>query len=175
MKNAPFTIAAILALAVAVVANADQPLMAPQRYTEYSPSKRFCVTSDPKGITFAHRPDQPATAIWTIPQWFRVLWLSDNPEILLTGYDGANLVPLEHPEDTVVLTFWRHGKEFRTFKVSDVLHATRHLRRTASHYTWGHYGEFDADGHFRLTTVEDEELVFDPEKGALIERHRSVG
>jgi hypothetical protein len=85
------------------------------------------------------------------------------------------LIPLDHPDDTEILTFWRHGKALRRFKVRDILHDTHHLQRTSSHYTWGHYEGFDSSGRFRLTTVEDEELVFDPEKGALVERHRTNG
>jgi hypothetical protein len=59
-----------------------------------------------------------------------------------------------------VLAFWRQGKLVRSYKLSELVdvHA---LRRTASHFYWGDYQGFDAEGRFRVATAEGKVLLFD--------------
>jgi hypothetical protein len=132
------------------------------------------VTSDPHQGTFAHKPGNSGSRLapWKIPSWFRVLFPSDDPAVLVTGYDGGNLVSARSPGTITIVTFWRHGKIVRSYKLSEIVHDLRALRPTVSHLYWGDYDGFDADGNFRLTTVEGYVLVFDPTKGSLLSRSR---
>jgi hypothetical protein len=168
--------AVVLLVTVAALgtARADEPLRPPNRYTVCSPSKQFCVTSDPRQGTFAHTPDRPGVdeARWRIPRWFRVLYASDDPDLLVTGYDGSNLVPVEAPATVEILAFWRHGKLVRAYKLAELVDVRR-LRPTASHFYWGDYQGFDADGLFRLATVEGKVLVFAPTTGKLVRERRA--
>lgn len=164
----------LLTLAVPLSAVADAPLRPPHRYTQCSPSGQFCVTSDPRSGTFAHRAGEDGEPLWSIPKWFRVLYLADDPDLLVTGFDGQNLVPLDAPGDIEVLTFWCRGKVVRNYELSELVADLGRLQRTASHYHWGNYLGFDSDGNFRVTTVQDQTLVFDPGSGALVERLRGV-
>ena len=169
---------ALLAVAVttasfspaAAPARADAPLPPPERSTLCSPSRLFCVTTDPSEGTWAHHPGRGlrTEALWSVPRWFRRLWLADDPELLVTGYDGGELVPLRSPGATEVLTFWRHGRPLRVWRLAELIDDLGRLDRTASHYRWGGYLGFDAEGRFRVRTVEGQELVFDPATGTIV-------
>ena len=169
-------VALLLAAAALGTARADEPLPPPHRYTACSPSKRFCVTSDPQQGTFAHSPDRPGVdgARWRIPRWFRVLYASDDPDLLVTGHDGISLVSAEAPAAVEILDFWRRGKLVRTYKLGELVDV-RSLRPTASHLYWGDYQGFDTDGLFRVSTVEGKVLVFAPTTGKLVRQQRATG
>jgi hypothetical protein len=160
----------VAAVAGPAASRADAPLQPPHRYTLCSPSKRFCVTSDPAAGTFAHAPGKPDEPLWSIPRWFRVVYLADDPEVLVTGYDGVNLVPRRSPGTVELLTFWHRGKAVRAYRLDELVTDLRRLQKTASHYNWGRYLGFDSDGNFRLTTVEGFTLIFDPRQAKLIRR-----
>lgn len=168
-------ILSLLALAVPRPVAADAPLRPPHRYTQCSPSGQFCVTSDPQSGTFVHRAGEDEKRLWSIPGWFRVLYLADDPDLLVTGYDGRNLVPLDMPGEIEVLTFWNRGKVVCAYKLSELVADLGRLQRTASHYHWGSYLGFDGDGNFRVATVQNQTLVFDAARGVLVERLRGGG
>ena len=152
----------------------DAPLPGPVRHTVCAPSNAFCVTSDPESGTFAHAPDASIeNRSWSMEGWFRVIYVSDDPEILVTGFDGVNLVPLEAPGEVEILHFWRNGKLVRSYTLDQLVRNLRSLKRTVSHYHWGNYLGFDKDGKFRLRTAEEWILVFDARTGALVKRLRS--
>lgn len=167
-------IVSVLTLAVPLPGAADAPLRPPHRFTQCSPSGQFCVTSDPQSGTFVHRAGEDGKPLWSIPKWFRVLYLADDPDLLVTGYDGQNLVPLDAPGDIEVLTFWNRGNVIRSYELSELVADLGRLQRTASHYHWGNYLGFDTDGNFRVATVQGETLVFDPAKGVLVDRSRGI-
>lgn len=174
------TTASALVLLWAVVVSppalADAPLRPPFRHTECSPSKRACVTSDPTQGTFAHAPGHPdkASALWTIPRWFRVLHPTDDADVVVTGYDGLSLAPLESPMSIEVVSFWRRGVLTRSYKLSEVLSDQRALRRTDSHYEWGSYRGIDSAGRLRISIIDGTVLVFDPATAAVLRRERPV-
>jgi hypothetical protein len=126
----PFGVLLLAAGFLLGIARADEPLQPPHRFTVCSASKRSCVTSDPEQGTFAHTPDRPSidSALWKIPQWFRVLYASDNPDLVVTGFDGMNLVSADSPGAVQVLAFWRRGKLVRAYKLSSAYFAP--LRHT---------------------------------------------
>lgn len=160
-----------------LVALADEPLRPPHRHTTCSPSGEACVTSDPEAGTFGHPPgtSDPGAAPWILPSWFRVAYIANDGDHLVTGYDGRNLVPLENPEEIEILSFWRSGEPLRSYRLFDLIASKKALRRTASHYHWGRYEGFDEDGNFRLSTVEGVVLVFSPKTGEILRRERSAG
>ena len=145
---------------------ADAPLRAPSPITVYSASRTFCVVSDPKSGTKAYRvrADGSREPLWSMPGWFRVLFLADDGRHAVTGYDGA-LLPLDYSPDDSLLTFWRGGSRIRAIPVSGLVKDLRKLQRTSSHYRWGSYVGFDAAGNFVVSTVEREKVVFDVTTG----------
>ena len=157
---------------------ADEPLPPPHRHTTCSPSGEACVTSDPKEGTFSHPPGaaDSSAALWTLPGWYRVAYLADDGDHLVTGYNGNNLVPLGDSEGIEILTFWRRGQSLQSYRLSDLIASKKALRRTPSHYHWGGYEGFDADGNFRLSTVEGVVFVFHPRTGKILRKFpRALG
>jgi hypothetical protein len=160
----------LLGLAVSLLpAAADEPLRPPHRYTECSPAKTVCLTTDPEDGTTVHRAEAPDRPLWRVTEWFRVAYVSDDGKHLVTGYGGMNLVPIEHPERTTVLTFWHEGEEGKSYTLADLGYERGDLQRTASHFHWGGYRGFDPDGRFRLEMVDGLTILFDVESGERIE------
>lgn len=155
--------------------SADEPLPPPHRYTKCSASGVFCVTSDPSGGTSAHTSAEPEIHLWQVPAWFRVAYLHDDGEHLVTGFDGMNLVPVDDPERAQILEFWHRGKLLELYTLGDLGYRREDLRRTVSHYVWGDYVGFDADGHFGLRMLDGASLVFDVASGKLLQRVKQKG
>src|SRR6266496_3050086 len=148
------------------IALADAPLRAPSPMTVCSSSKVFCLLTDQKTGTHAYRarPDGTRQSLWSMPGWYRVIFLADDGRHAVTGYDGA-LLPLDYSPNESLLTFWRDGSRIRTIPVSGLVKDLKKLQRTSSHYRWGSYVGFDAAGNFVVSTVEREKVLFDVTTG----------
>lgn len=111
----------------------------------------MCATSDPERGTFVHPAGEidESDALWKLPRWYRVVFVSDDGMHLITGYDGINLVPRERPSETVVVEFWKRGSLLKSYSLGDLGYSRGRLRKTASHYHWGGYLGIGEDGLFR--------------------------
>jgi hypothetical protein len=145
---------------------ADAPLRAPSPVTVCSASKVYCLITDPKTGTHAYRVrlDGSRQSLWSMPRWYRIIFLADDGRHAVTGYDGV-LLPLDYSPDESLLTFWRNGSRIRAIPVSGLVKDLRKLQRTSSHYRWGSYVGFDAAGKFVVSTVERKSVVFDVTTG----------
>ena len=150
--------------------SADAPLPPPARYTKCSASGAFCLTSDPNDGTSIHQRGEPERALWTLPEWYRVAFVADDGEHLVTGFDGANLVPVDPPEETVIVRFWQRGRLLQSHTLRALGYGRDALRRTVSHSAWGSYAGFDSSERFRLVMVDGTALVFDVTSGELAQR-----
>jgi hypothetical protein len=101
--------------------------------------------------------------------WFRLAALSDDGEILVAGYDGMNLLPLDYSPDLVVLTFYRRGAFIAEVTLDQVIDDFAALERTVSHYNWGYYLGFDQAGRYVIETVEGRRIAFDAATGVMVE------
>jgi hypothetical protein len=99
-----------------------------------------------------------------MPGGFRVAFVSDDGQHVVTGYDGV-LLPLTYSRDLPIITFWREGAVVRRVPLSEVIRDLRKLQRTASHYRWGEYLGFNASGHFVVKTVDRGSVAFDVATG----------
>lgn len=81
--------------------------------------------------------------LWKIPGWHRWLFVSDDGESVVVGYDGMNLVPLDVTLDEPVLFFYHRGNLVRTVTLKDFYRSKSQLRRTVSHFAWGHVPGFN--------------------------------
>jgi hypothetical protein len=154
-----------------VIGLADAPLRPPSPVTVCSNSKIFCLLTDPKTGTHAYRvrPDGSRQPLWSMPGWYRVIFLADDGRHAVTGYDGA-LLPLDYSPDEPLLTFWRDGSRIRAIPVSGLVKDLRKLQRTSSHYRWGSYVGFNAAGNLVVSTVERESVAFDVTTGKEVGR-----
>jgi hypothetical protein len=103
--------------------------------------------------------------IWTMPGWYSVAWLSDDGDYLVTGYPGNNLLELDHKPNEVMLSFYRRGVAVGTIRLDAILENQARMRKSVSHYGWGHFLGFVAPHQFAVTTIEDRELVYDVTTG----------
>lgn len=173
---AAIAIAILSSVAMARRVAADAPLRPPERHSVCSRSGAVCATSDPKLGTWVHPADakERSSALWTIPGWYRALWVTDDGGRLITGYDGLNLVPQAEPSATTILTFWESGRLLKAYTLADLGYSPSSLEKTASHYHWGNYAGVGDDGKFRLTMLDGVSLVFEPETGSLIRREHAT-
>jgi len=161
-----FTLSLLLA---PELARSDAPLPVAEKYTKCSASGKLCFTSDPDGgFTWGHPQGKPEPPTWVLPGWFRVAFLADDGEHLVTGYDGGNLVPREVPETITVVSFWYQRRLLKSYTLDDLGYTKSKLQETASHYAWGSYEGFGADGRFRLRMIDDKVLAFDVATGELV-------
>ncbi|MCP5520186.1 MAG: hypothetical protein H7A46_01400 [Verrucomicrobiales bacterium] len=126
----------LMFLCCASAIRADEPLAPPSRYEVKSSSHKFVATIDPKsGVRVSAAGS--SQALWTSTNWFRVAFLADDGEHLVTGYDGMNLIPQDYTKDLVLISFWRRDKKIRDVTVGELFPDARILQKTVSHYNWG--------------------------------------
>jgi hypothetical protein len=160
-----------LALIVALVsvATGDTPLPPLSKVTVNSPSGRIRAISDPKAGTCVEDTTLHKV-LWSLPDWHRSLFVSDDGKHLVTQYDGLNLIPTDFTDDLVLLTFWREGRKRRDVKVRDFVPDRHILKHTASHYHWGRVHGIDAQGHLKVERADGKIFFFDLTTGNKINR-----
>lgn len=112
-------------------------------------------------IVFRAAKGKKPERVWAMPGWQTTAWLSDDGDYLVVGYAGVNLLELDHKPDEVMLSFFRRGTLVGTVRLTDIIENQAHMRRSVSHYGWGHYLGFVGLHQFAVTTIEDRELVYD--------------
>jgi hypothetical protein len=162
------SLAALLLLAPAG-ASADEPLAKPWPKTVCSANRAYCAVMDPERWTTEVRIGEAGQVLWSMADWFRLAALSDDGEILVAGYDGMNLLPLDYRRDLVILTFYRRGTTVAEITLDEVIEDFGALGRTVSHYNWGHYLGFDEAGRYVIETVEGRRIAFDVTTGRAVD------
>lgn len=150
---------------------ADTPLPPPRAKEVWSPNKRFCAAMNPESMTtvvYQVAENGRRKKTWTMKGWFRVAHLADDGEHLIVGHDGINLLPTNVTKDEPMIRFFRRGKLLNTVTLGELLMDQSHLKRTASHYLWGHYLGLDEKGRYLVETVEGKKLAFDVTKGKAV-------
>jgi hypothetical protein len=167
--RAPLGFVAFALLAAATVAvRADTPLPPPAQHEAVSADGAFVAVTVPRTATttvYAVGRDGKRERRWEMYGWFRALYVAPGGEVLVAGYDGLNLLPLECPDDQILLRFFRRGEQVATATLADLLPDRAVLRRTASHLLWREGEGFDAEGHFSVVTVDGVRHLFDPATG----------
>jgi len=167
MKRA-FLIIAIQALVLlgGIAAQADEPLPPPSTHSVVSQNSAFVAISDPEKGT---RVLDNATRreLWSMPGWFRWLFVADDGVHVVTGYDGMNLIPPDAADDLVLLTFWENGKAIRRVPLKEIVSSRSILTRTVSHYHWGTIEGINAAGFLVVNRSDGRRLLFDVTTGTM--------
>jgi hypothetical protein len=115
---------------------ADEPLAPPEVLTVCSLTKQFCAVSDPTESITRFSSQRSHKTLWSIPGWHPWLFVSDDGESVVVGYDGMNLVPVDVALTEPVLFFYLRGTLVRTVTLGELYQRKSQLRRTVSHYAW---------------------------------------
>jgi hypothetical protein len=133
MKTVAWILASVWVFAVGA-SLADEPPRAPAFKTICSTNGKYCAVMDPTGrTTSVRRMDGDGGQIWSMEGWFRVAALANDGDVLATGYDGVNLLPLDYSPDLKILTFFRRGVFVNSVTLKEVIGNPSVLKRTASH------------------------------------------
>ncbi|MBX9686988.1 MAG: hypothetical protein K2X27_09815 [Candidatus Obscuribacterales bacterium] len=154
-----------------IPACADSPLPPPSYETVFSANKKYCISTDPdKKISEVSIVDKSGnkSKFWSMPGYFRNLFLANDGEHLVIGYDGQNLLPLNYKSSLPMLTFVHKGKNIKTVLLKELIPDSSKLEKTASHWHWGDYSGFDSSGNFQIETVDHRKLKYDPATGKIL-------
>lgn len=165
MKNIrPTIVIFALAMFAVVAAQADTPLPTPSAHEAISKNSAFVAISSPTNGT---RVLNKATKqeLWSMAGWFRWLFVSNDGNHVVTGYDGMNLIPIDYTDDLVLLTFWDKGREIRKVTLKEIVPSKAILTRTVSHYHWGTIVEINESGSLAVNRSDGKTLLFDVTTG----------
>jgi len=156
----------VMALATAFAAPlaGDEPLPKPERKVYRSPSGNFLAVSDPTTrVTTVFAAADRRRALWTLPGWHGVVYISDDGA-LIVGYYGSNLLARDYLPSEALLSFY-HGsaKPVKVVAIQDLV-GPKDLRATVSHYSWGAFLGIDK-GRFLLEVNGGRRIAFNPATG----------
>lgn len=157
-----------LLLACAGDTRADTPLPPPAPHEVASPDGSHIAVSVPRTLTttiYSVGEDRLRRPRWAMYGWFRSLHVHDDGEHVVTGPDGLNLLPLDVPDDAILLRFFRRGEQVAVVTLADLVPNRAALKRTASHWLWREGEGLDAAGRFVVVTADGVRHVFDPTTG----------
>jgi hypothetical protein len=157
---------ALIAVFLAGPALADTPPLPPKKLIACSPARTLCATSDPATNVTLVSPQASGQKPWPIPGWHRWLFLSDDGESVVVGYDGMNLVPLDVTLNEPVLFFYNSGRLVRTIKLDQLYRSKSQLRRTVSHFAWVYSIGFNSSNQLVVELVNGKKVAFAPKSGA---------
>lgn len=149
----------LIILLLCAPAVADAPLPPPAAREVASQNGEIVVVSKPSGGTqvldVANRRE-----LWSMPRWFRWLFVSNDGTCVATGYDGLNLIPQNYSDKLVLVRFWKRGRKVGEVLMKDVYSDSAEPRRTTSHYYWGTIKGFSEEGTFKVERVDGKLLTF---------------
>jgi hypothetical protein len=150
---------------------ADEPMPPPARTTTCSPSKTYCAVSDPASAKTTVSKRGAKQTLWTIDGWHRWIFVSDDGESIVVGYEGMNLVPRDVRMDEPVLRFYHRAKLVRSVRLRDLYRSKAQMQPTVSNYAWGYITGFNRANQLILELVDGKRIAYDPKTGA-VERMR---
>jgi len=154
----------VLAIFAAKVVYADTPLPPPATHKAVSHNQAFTVVSSPKkGTWVLHNATN--RKLWSMVGWYRLIFVSNDGDYVVTGYDGLNLIPLDCNDDLVLFTFWKRGKEIRKVTLKEIVPNKSILLHTASHYLWGGIGGINNKGELLVKRRDGKIFLFDVSTG----------
>lgn len=169
------------------LAFADVPPPVPEAKAVCSLNGFFCALMDPNHnltTVVRRRAGGVAEPLWSMSGWFRVAYISNDGEYLVTGFDGGSLLPPNYKRSQVMLSFYDRGKLIRQVRLNEILsdfgklekvvsHDTalamaRGGSQTDSHYRWGNYLGLNSNDHLTVELVDKKWLMFDVKSGKII-------
>jgi hypothetical protein len=153
-------------LVLSDICRADSPLPAPTRRVVLSPNGAISAISDPGVRTTVFQDTATGKTLWQLPSWERSLFIANDGKHAVVGFGGLNLIPQNNPEQVVLFTFWREGRKIREVTAKDFVANKSPLKKTVSHYHWGHIEGIDAEGKLVVRDAGGKSFRYNMETGA---------
>ena len=147
-------------------AQADAPLPPPAVHRVTSLNGQFMAISDPATGTSVVKTSS-GERLWSLPGWFRSIYISDSGRHLAIEYGGLNLVPLDSTNSLEILSFWDSGKKVRSVSLGEIVPDRSILKRTVSHYAWRTSIGVNHRDELVVSRIDGREFRFDMATGAL--------
>jgi hypothetical protein len=165
--------AILCSLLASTSTRADRPPRAPSRVE--SANGQFFAELDAAGrrITVFRRPAPHKVELWTMPGYHSVVFLSDQPDYLVTGHVQGCFINATHRADTEVLAFYRQNVLVRSVRLNELVRPAE-LRKDGSRYRWCEQMAFIAPTRFRVLTSGRRQYVFDVTTGNILEASNAV-
>lgn len=155
----------LIALTILSSAQADAPSAQPVKISTKSSDGRIIVISTPRGGTTAYNVN--GKLLWFVPGWHEEVLVPNNGTDLIVVYGGLNLIPKNYSTDLELITVWRSGKIFRSFRVRDIINDTSKLTETASHYFWGNIITLRGEKNIIINRCDGKQISLNYEDGRM--------
>ncbi len=177
MKIRFFVVISLVVICCTTIALADTPTLPPDSYKEVVGDGKFVLVmlaEDNKNIVSSsgvpyrysglYKNDGSTMPIWKVDWYDRGVKISPDGQYLVRF--GGNLAT---NGDWLALSFYKNGKETKTYYVSDLILSSRIMPPTVSHFNWRKDVEYDSiKQQVKLTTYYFNEYVFDVKTGKII-------
>lgn len=164
MKTALHLILFVSAIFATSAVHADTPLRPPAIHKVSSHNHAFTVISSPEKGTWVLN-NATNQKLWSMTDWYRWIFVSNDGDYLVTGYNGLNLIPSSYTDDLVLFTFWKRGKEIRKVTLKEIVPDKSILLRTASHYLWGTIIGINDKNELLVKRIDEKIFLFDVSTG----------
>jgi hypothetical protein len=106
--------------------------------------------------------------------YHNVVFLSDQPDLLVTAYRGGHLIDLSRSADEEVLAFYRRGHLLRSLRLAELVERPTSLPRQGRFRRWFESMGFSAPDRFSLRTGDGRLFLFDATNGRTISVSRTL-
>jgi hypothetical protein len=107
--------------------------------------------------------------LWEVSDWTPALYLTDDGDYLVMGYEGANLLSHDYRLDQVMVSFFHRATLIKAIRLDEIILDPKHLEISDSGVMWGFFVGLVASHRFALDTVEHRRLIYDVSTGDLVE------
>jgi hypothetical protein len=160
--------ASLCSLLASTSTRAERPPRAPSR-VESANGQFFAELDAPGRRTTVFRGPAPhKIELWTMPGYHNVVFLSDQPDYLVTGHVQGCFINAAHRADVEVLAFYRQSVLLRSVRLNELVPPAE-IRKDGSRYRWCEQMAFIAPTRFRVLTSGRQQYVFDVTNGHIVE------
>jgi len=125
----------------------------------------------PLGIAFRPLANGSSKELWRVTGWYShaVLLANDGEYLIRLGNIPRGSAP---SDKDIAVTFYKNGKELRSYSTNDLVKDKTKVIRTSSHYLWLDDGEsylgIDFENKFHIKTIDGIGYIFDLSTGDII-------
>jgi len=141
---------------------ADTPISYQSLVRVYGDNRNYCALVDDTEVTVFKGRCVTGEITYSIQGRHTNAHLSSNGEYFIAFHPGVNLIPLDSQSQTIMIQIWKSGEKKVTITLGELLKSMDSLKRTVSHFNWGHVKTI-SDNEIEIETVERDIKVSIPD------------